>query len=613
MVPGSTRNPSDYGPVDVDDVGGAAPIHVLHVDDDPARVRLSETFLDEHIDDVKVSTDTDPYEALERLDDLDVDCIVSDFDMGAMDGLEFLESVRERRPDLPFILFTGKGSEDIASEAISAGVSEYLQKGGGPEKYALLANRIDNVVSQYRAERAAERYQERVNTVYERVTDAFFALDADWQFTFVNEHGRELLDREKGELLGKNVWEEFPAALNSQFEDEYREAMVTQEATTFEAYYPPLDTLFEVHAYPSEEGLSVFFRDATDENRIRRELHREKELLERVLETSPVGIVVADSEGELVRANQRALDLLGLTEEEVKNRTYDSSEWQLTDEEGRPIPDEDYPFSDVFERGVSKTDVRVGYDGPDGEWSLLTVSAAPIHSADGDLERVVFSVEDVTEVRERQQELEAENERLEEFARTVAHELRNPLDIAGVRVDLERRERDAEHLEEAAVALGRMEDIIADLLALAEQGKVVDDPEPVPLERAFENAWSTAGTGAAYELADDLPTVLADESRLRELFENLIGNAVTHAGEDATVRLLPTEDGFAVEDDGPGIPASERERIFETGFSTAEGGSGFGLSIVERIAEAHGWTVDATEADDGGARFEVGDVQFVEE
>ena len=611
MAPGSTRDIGDYGPVDGDDASDDAPLRVLHVDGDRARVRLSETLLDEHIDDVEVHTDTDPRQALERFDDLDLDCIVSDFDMGSMDGLEFLESVRERRPDLPFVLFTGKGSEDIASEAISAGVSEYLQKGGGPEKYALLANRIDNVVSQYRAERAAERYQERVNTVYERVTDAFFALDADWRFTFVNARGRELLDREGRDLLGESVWEEFPEALNSQFEDEYREAMATQEPTTFEAYYPPLDSLFEVHAYPSEEGLSVFFRDATDENRMRRELHREKELLERVLETSPVGIVVSDDEGELVRANQRALDLFGLTEEEVKNRTYDSSEWQLTDEDGRPIPEEDHPFNDVFERGVSKTGVRVGYDGPDGEWSLLSASGAPIHSADGDLERVVFSVEDVTEIRERQQELEARNERLGEFARTVAHELRNPLDIVGVRVDLERRERDTEHLEEAAVALDRMETIITDLLTLAEQGKVVDDPEPVPLERAFENAWSTAGTGDAYELADDLPTVLADESRLRELFENLIGNALSHAGEDATVRLLPTGDGFAVEDDGPGIPESERERVFETGFSTAEGGSGFGLAIVERIAEAHGWTVEATAADDG-ARFEVDGVEVAE-
>ncbi|WP_227376152.1 PAS domain-containing response regulator [Haladaptatus halobius] len=393
--------------------GGDTPIRVLHVDDDPARVRLSESLLTKHLTDAVVHTETDPTAALASLDDdLSVDCIVSDFDMGAMNGLEFLEVVRDRFPRLPFILFTGKGSEEIASEAISAGVTDYLQKGGGADQYTVLANRIENVVGRYRAERAATEYQERMRNVYERVTDAFFALDEEWRFTYLNERGERLLSRTEEELLGKVVWDEFTDALNSQFEDEYREAMETQEPTMFEAHYPPLDMLFKVHAYPSEEGLSVYFRDVTETNEMRKEHHREKELLERVFETSPVGILVINSEGEITRANERVVELLEVTEEEITNRTYDSSQWTTTDEEGNPFSAGENPLLEVFEDGATIRGMPMGYESPSDEWRLLSISAAPIQSADGDIERVIATVDDMTERRNRQQELKQQNKRL---------------------------------------------------------------------------------------------------------------------------------------------------------------------------------------------------------
>ncbi|WP_227354936.1 hybrid sensor histidine kinase/response regulator [Haladaptatus salinisoli] len=597
------------------DFGDDTPIRVLHVDDDPARVRLSEALLTNHLADAVVHTETDPTAALASLDDgRAVDCVVSDFDMGETNGLDFLETVRDRFPRLPFILFTGKGSEEIASEAISAGVTDYLQKGGGADQYAVLANRIENVVGRYRAERAATEYQERMRNVYERVRDAFFALDAEWRFTYLNERAERLLSRTEEELLGEVVWEEFPDALNSQFEDEYREAMETQEPTMFEAHYPPLDKLFKVHAYPSEEGLSVYFRDVTEANEMRKEHHREKELLERVFETSPVGILVIDSEGEITRANERVVELLEVTEEEITNRTYDSSQWTTTDEEGNPFADGENPLLEVFEEGTTIRDVSMGYEGPSGDWRLLSISAAPIRSADGDLERVVVTVDDVTERRNRQQELEQQNERLEEFASVVSHDLRNPLDVAQVRTDLERRERDSEHLEEISLALDRMDALITDLLTLARQGRVVGETKSLDLSDAVRDAWSITGSETAtLDVADDLPTIRADESRLRELLENLLDNAVTHAGDDPHVRVEAVRDGFAIGDDGYGIPPEKRDRIFEDGFSTERRGTGFGLSIVKQIADAHEWTLTAGDDELGGARFEVRGVDTAEE
>ncbi|MGA9402579.1 PAS domain-containing protein, partial [Haladaptatus sp.] len=307
-----------------------------------------------------------------------------------------LEAVRIRLPELPFILFTGKGSEEIASEAISAGVTEYLQK-GGPDGYAVLANRIENVVHRYHAEREARAYQRRMAAVYDRVTDAFFALNTDWRFTFVNERGEELLNRPESELLGTSVWDVFPESIDSAFEDEYRAAMETQESTTFEAYFDPLKTLFEVHAYPSTEGLSVYFRDITDETRIRKEHRRERELLERVFETSPVGIVILGTDGEIQRANERSVEMLGLSEEAIMNRNYNSHEWEVTDENGTPLSEDDHPMRSVFEDETTVRDATIRYRRPDGEWRQFSVNGAPVYSEEGDVERMVSIIEDTTE------------------------------------------------------------------------------------------------------------------------------------------------------------------------------------------------------------------------
>jgi len=129
---------------------------VLYVDDDPDLLDLVETMLEREEDCLEISTELTAIDALERLSSDTVDCIVSDYDMPGMNGLEFLETVRERHPDLPFILFTGKGSEAIASDAISAGVTDYLQKEGSTEQYELLANRILNAVERSRVRRDLE-------------------------------------------------------------------------------------------------------------------------------------------------------------------------------------------------------------------------------------------------------------------------------------------------------------------------------------------------------------------------------------------------------------------------------------------------------------------------
>ena len=131
-------------------------IFILHVDDERDLGDLASLYLERENDQFTVITESTVESALETLAEQEFDCIVSDYDMPGMNGLEFLEAVRSTHPSLPFILFTGKGSEEIASEAISAGVTDYLQKEIGSDQYTVLANRIENTVAQSRAEREVE-------------------------------------------------------------------------------------------------------------------------------------------------------------------------------------------------------------------------------------------------------------------------------------------------------------------------------------------------------------------------------------------------------------------------------------------------------------------------
>lgn len=227
--------------------------------------------------------------------------------MPRRDGIEFLRAVRKTHPDLPFVLFTGKGSEEIASEAISAGVTDYLEKKSGSEQYALLTNRVRNAVERYRAQQAAEHSRHRLERTYERVTDGFVAVDTDWRYTYVNEEAARLLDSSREELLGETIWEVFTGLRNTPLEETLRTAMETQETTTVEAHYPPLDSWFTVRAYPDENGLSIFFRDITERKERERKLRRERQQYETLFETLPVPVLhgrAEDGEPVVEDANQ---------------------------------------------------------------------------------------------------------------------------------------------------------------------------------------------------------------------------------------------------------------------------------------------------------------------
>ena len=157
-------------------------IRVLHVDDDPSYGELVADYLEREDERFVVETADGAAEGLERIERGRPDCVVSDYEMPGTDGIEFLSSVRESYPDLPFVLFTGKGSEEVASEAISAGATDYLQKQPGSDRYELLANRLLNAVEQHRSRRELERERSRMQFALEATDAAVWTLDPEsWE------------------------------------------------------------------------------------------------------------------------------------------------------------------------------------------------------------------------------------------------------------------------------------------------------------------------------------------------------------------------------------------------------------------------------------------------
>ena len=172
---------------------GGGPRRVLLVDDEPGAADLAAAHVERLVDGVETVTRTGPADALAVVRDQRVDCVVSDYNMPGTDGLELLEAVRSIDPGLPFVLFTGRGSEEIASEAISVGVTDYLQKGGGRDRYEMLANSVENALDRRRAERDLREVNAKVTAIHEFATEVSAAESATDVFERVVDAAEEIL------------------------------------------------------------------------------------------------------------------------------------------------------------------------------------------------------------------------------------------------------------------------------------------------------------------------------------------------------------------------------------------------------------------------------------
>lgn len=203
----------------MESAGGSGPYRVLVVDDDEEVAATISLYLEDDGDDLETVIETSAADALDRIDD-DIHCVISDYQMPRMNGLEFLKAVREDHPNLPFLLFTARGSELIASKAISAGATDYLPK-GSPEKYDLLANRTRNAIEQAEARAELERAKARFDALASNTDLAVVTIDESSTIEYANAAIESLLGHDPDDLRGAPLDRLMPDDLV----DDHREAL----------------------------------------------------------------------------------------------------------------------------------------------------------------------------------------------------------------------------------------------------------------------------------------------------------------------------------------------------------------------------------------------------
>ncbi len=447
----------------------AAGIQILHVEDDAGFAELTRTYLTKIDDRFSVTHAASPDDGLQALETKSVDCIVSDHDLPDMNGVSLLQCVREDHPDLPFILFTGKGSEEVASEAISAGVTDYLQKETGTSQYEVLANRIVNSVEQQRARAEAQKTEERLRTIAENSNEILWMFSGDWsELLFINSPYEEVWGRSLAELR-----EDTYSLLQGIHPDDRHIARNAMEQL---AAGEPIDVEYRVNAdedyarWVWSQGQPVFdetgnvekvvgfARDITSRKEHEQGLERYKTIVEALGDP----VYALDADGKYTFVNDAFIDTTGYSRDEV-----------IGEHVSVVLPEES------VQKGIGLIETLLASDRNRGTVEMERILAngermvVENHLAllppgeDGSFQGTAGILRDVTNRVEREETLQRERDRIGDFASTVSHDLRNPLDVAQGHVDLAREENDSERLQTIEGALDRMTAIIDDLQTLA--------------------------------------------------------------------------------------------------------------------------------------------------
>jgi PAS domain S-box-containing protein len=225
----------------------------------------------------EVTAVTDGVAALTAAQQLPPDLVLTDVMMPGMDGFELLRELRadSQTREIPVILLSARAGEESRVEGLEAGADDYLTK---PFSARELLARVDANLRLGQLRRAA--MQQRIRDILESITDGFVALDQEWRYIYVNQKAEALLHKRRIDLLGKTLWEAFPDMVASPFEASVRQAVREQITVDLELFYAPFDTWFEVHCYPLQEGLSIYFRDISDRKQAESALRELNETLE---------------------------------------------------------------------------------------------------------------------------------------------------------------------------------------------------------------------------------------------------------------------------------------------------------------------------------------------
>jgi len=679
-----------------------SPIDVLYVGGDDAFAEIAAEHPARIDGGLSIQRAATPSEALDRLDG--VDCVVSrhQFPDADANGLEFLTAVRDAHGDLPFLLHVGRGHGAVVRDALDAGVTDCVKFDSETVQYELLAHRIRAAVGGAAAsrgplgdgversstDRSTERALEAERIQYRQLFEdapvmyvVFRSVDDEPVIEDCNDRFLDRLGYDRDELLGCSVWdlyaEESMDRAVQGFDSGREGTFGQQERTLVDADGERVETLFRASPRLDARGDVIgtvgLYVDITERRRRERTLERLHDATRDLLRAdsrTAVAEIITEAVRDVLGYPMNLVRLVDDDDEVLRPVAITSAAERILGDRpvypvgegtaGRAFADgETLIYDDVraVDDGYDRRNARASMFVPIGEHGILSIGDTEVGAFDRSDRHLaeIFAANAATALTllDRTRDLERQNERLEEFASVVSHDLRTPLAVVDGSLELLRERYEDEELDRAAQSLDRAFDLIEDLLTLAHQDDTLHLGS-VDLTAAAESCWRTVATADATLVVDTDRSIRADESRLRQLLENLFRNSVEHGSTESrraeragdsvehgstsnrtpsgdseasktpretgeagdsvehgstddiltvTLGLLDDGSGFYVADDGAGLP-SDAADVFEAGYSTGSAGTGLGLAIVERIAEEHGWSVTAGDADGGGARFE---------
>jgi PAS domain S-box-containing protein len=536
----------------------------------------------------------------------------------------------------------------LADQAMELEISnQQLQEQAG--ELEMQAEELEERSAEAEAQRrVADAAHRRMREVLESITDPFFTVDHDWNFTYINPAAERVVGRARDSLLGKNLWTEFREAMGLTY---YENAMIAareHRAVDFEAYYPaPLDLWTEMRIYPlgtadAPEGVAVYYQDVSARKRAEAELRASERRLRDVFEQAPLAVaVLTGPEHVYTVMSPRYAAFLG--RRPALGLPFRVAVPEASGEELGKIMDHVYETGEPF--SAHERLVRIDRDG-DGvvEDYYFNVGYQPLRDAASAVYAVASVSIDVTEHVLARRELEtaraaaeAANAAKSQFLSTMSHELRTPLNaIQGyaelLSMGIRGPTTDAQQDDFARIgrASQHLMSLITDILNFArlDAGQVEFHIEDVPLAPLVADLEVLVGRQiAAKQLrydhdacAPDTPDrphlVRADPEKLRQVLLNLLTNAVKFTAPGGSVALACETDADApvirvrVHDTGRGIPPDQLERVFEPFVQIdrhrtheSQQGVGLGLAISRDLARRMGGDLTVTSTVDEGSTF----------
>lgn len=487
--------------------------------------------------------------------------------------------------------------------------------------------------------------REQFASVLESITDAFFALDLQWRFTYLNGEAERLLQRPREDLLGRNLWEAFPEAVGATFQSEYKRAMTERAPVEFEEFYPPLGGWFDVRAFPSDGGLSVYFRDVTTRKLAEQKLRESEERYRVLVDLIPQHIWITDPGGYHTYFSRRWYEFTGASLE----HTWGEGWLEL-------LHPEDHERTRVrWEHSLRTGEpyaIEYRFRGVDGRYCWFLGQAMPQRNDAGAIIRWIGTLTDISERKqleeERERLLESEREARAEADRRRAelervtesrarlmwgfsHDVRNPLSAADGHSWLlesgrigQLNTRQCESVQGIRRAIRTSVGLIDDLLELAraESGDLQFRCVETDVGRAAREVaedFRAQAMSVGLDLQVRAPKGLQAETdpvRLRQILGNLLSNTAKYAPHsqvviDAELRHVGgpqtgTWVALNVTDTGPGIAKDKQDVIFleYTRLDPdAQQGAGIGLAISRRIAQGLGGDLTVESEVGRGSRF----------